>query len=128
MTRLACLTCLAAVLALSSLSGCTDDHSIDFRYLTMAPPEVVIDSDHLSVPEGIAVGVEAIAVENGDRIGALIDFVPVRPGIIGIDRGLEERTFVIYGMAAGATSIDLYFDHELVGEMPAEVMPQSAGY
>jgi len=122
------LTCLTTVLALSSLVGCTDEYSIDFRYLTMAPPEVVIDSDQMTVPEGIAVGVEAIAVDNGDRVGSIIDFVPVRPGIIGIDQGLEERTFVIYGMAAGATSIDLYFDNERVGEMPAEVIPQDAGH
>jgi hypothetical protein len=118
------LTCLASVVALSSLIGCTDEYSIDFRYLTMAPPEVVIDSDHMEIPEGVAVGVEAVAVEDGDRIGDLIDFVPVRPGIIGIDRGLDERTFVIYGMAAGATSIDLYFNNERVGEMPAEVVAQ----
>ncbi len=124
MTR---LTCLAALLALGSLIGCTDEYSVDFRYLTNAPPEVIIDSDRMEIPEGIAAGVEAIAVENGNRVGAFIEFVPARPGIIGIDKGLEERTFVIYGMTAGATSIDLFFNNELVGEIAAKVVPQHAG-
>ncbi len=122
MTRTTCLATLLAAAALTT--GCADDHSIEFRYLTNAPPEVVIDSDRMVVPEGIAVGVEAIAVENDHLVGDIVDFVPVRPGIIGIDRGVQERTFVIYGMTVGATSVDYYFNGELIGNIAAEVTVQ----
>jgi hypothetical protein len=122
MTRITALATLLSAAAL--LTGCADEYSIEFRYLTNAPPEVIIDSERMQLPEGIAVGVEAIAVEDDHLIGAIVDFVPVRPGIIGIDRGTQERTFVIYGMAVGATSIDYYFDGELIGNLPAEVTAQ----
>ncbi|MBW2456277.1 MAG: hypothetical protein JRI68_17290 [Deltaproteobacteria bacterium] len=125
MTRTTCLATLLAACALTT--GCANEYSIEFRYLTHAPPEVIIDSDRMLLPAGIAVGVEAIAVEDGRLIEDFIDFLPVRPGIIGIDRGVQERTFVIYGMTVGATSVDYYFHGELIGNMPAEVTPQDVG-
>lgn len=125
MTRTTCLASLLAACAFTT--GCANEYSIEFRYLTNAPPEVIIDSDRMLLPAGIAVGVEAIAVEDDHLIGDLIDFLPVRPGIIGIDQGVQERTFVIYGMSVGATSIDYYFNGELIGNMPAEVTDQDPG-
>jgi len=117
---------IAIALAASTLlvTGCTDDYTIEFRYISSAPPEVLVDADQIRLPEGIAVGVEAIAVEDDRLVGSVIDFVPVRPGIIGIDRRTHERTYVFYGISVGATSVDYYFDAELIGTIPAEVVPQ----
>lgn len=118
---------LALALALvASSAGCSSEYWVDFTYVSDAAPSVLVDSDRIEIPAGLAVGVTATPVEDGERTGLALDMVPVRPGIIGIDQALEERQWVIYGISAGATSIELWFAGELVGEMPAVVTEQHA--
>lgn len=109
---------------LAGATGCSSDYWVDFAYVSDAAPSVLVDSDRIEIPAGLAVGVTATPVEDGERQGIDLDMVPVRSGIIGIDQALEERQWVIYGVSPGTTSIELWFAGELVGEMPAVVTEQ----
>jgi hypothetical protein len=115
------LQLLALTAAAATLLGCEPDYEIQVRYLTSAPAEVQMDTRGIFIPKGVAVGVEIIPIEDDEQMDEDVDMVPTRPGIIGIDLGLEERTHVIYGVEEGATSIDVYFDDEQVFTMSAQV-------
>jgi hypothetical protein len=117
-------TWLAAAALAAACAGCSSEHDVEFRILTEAPPEVFLSGELIEIPEGIAVGVEAIALEDDRRVGKRVDLFPARPGIIGMDRGLGERVFVMYGVRAGSTSVDMYFNNDLVGTLTAQVIEQ----
>jgi hypothetical protein len=112
-----------ALLALGTV-GCSHEYRVHFKYLTDAPSDVLVTGELIEMPEGAVVGVEAWALEDDERIGDRVDLIPARPGIVGIDFGLEERTFVLYGIALGATSVDVYFNDDLVGEISAQTIEQ----
>ncbi len=113
------------VLAIGAVGGgCSSEQWVDFSYLSSAPPSVTVDRDRIEIPAGIAVGVQAIPVEDGTRTTAItLDMVPTSR-VIGIDRALEAQQWVIYGVAPGATEVELWFDDELVGAIPAVVTEQ----
>ena len=102
-------------------TGCSNEYWVDFQIITEAPPSVQVDDSRIEIPAGRAVGVRAVPIEDGERQEVTLDMRPARPGIVGIEESLEDGVWVIYGAAPGATSVDLYFGGELVGEMPAVV-------
>jgi hypothetical protein len=105
------------------LAGCAPDQWVELEPITELPSQTVLQSDRIQILEGRAVGVEAIAIENNKRLDDVaLDLVVDVDGIIGVDRGLAANTFVIFGIAPGSTSVDIYFDDELVGDMPAVVV------
>jgi len=109
-------------LALLSVAGCADDEWVEFRILTETPAETVLQPDLVQVPEGWAIGVEAIPIESHTRLEQIqVLFVPDTAGVIGIDRGLEMNHFVIYGVGPGSSTVDIYFDDEIIGDIPARV-------
>ncbi len=110
---------LMTAVALTALTGCADDAWVEFKVLTQLPQGAVLAPDRIEVPEGWAIGVEAIPIESNKRVEVLLDLVVDNPGVVGIDRGLEQNHFVIYGAGRGSTSVDIHFDDELVGDMPA---------
>jgi hypothetical protein len=111
---------LAPIAAL--LGGCGSDYWVDFKYISDADARVLMTRDRIEIPVGFAVGVEAYPVEDGERQTVDLEMSPARPNIVGVDRGLEEQQWVFYGESVGSTQLELYFDGELVGEMPAVVV------
>jgi len=120
----ALVTIIAALSALTT--GCNAEHWVEFRAESAPPQAVTLESDHVEVPAGIAVGVTVRPFKNNDEMDASVEveLESQQPGILGIDHGLDERAFVIYGAEPGATHIDIFFDGELVGDMPATVIGQ----
>jgi len=53
-----------------------------------------------------------------------VELFSQRPNVLGVDFGLEKRQFVIYGVHEGTAWVDIYFDDEWVGEIPATVTSQ----
>jgi hypothetical protein len=112
---------LIAALTLLGASGCGDDW-VEFRILTEAPPDTVLQPDQIQIAEGWAVGVEAIPISSNSRVDAVLELVADNPSVIGIDRSLETNHFVIYGVGPGQSGVDIYFDDDLIGDMPANVV------
>jgi len=116
---------LAVALASSGLMGCESDYDFRVRYINAdVPTEIQVDSREIRIPEGMAVGVEIIPIEDDEIEDFDVDLVPIRGGILGIDRGLQEEQKIIYGVNAGSTGVDVYFDEELVFEVTAIVSEQ----
>jgi hypothetical protein len=115
----------AWAVTLFAATGCTPDQWVEFDVLTDVMPNTVLEADRIVVARGFAVGAEALPIENNARRDeVVIDLVPDADGIIGIDHGLEKNTFVIYGINAGSTTVDVYFDDNLIGDMTAKVVAQ----
>ena len=72
----------------------------------------------------MAVGVEILPIEDDEIEDYDVEMVPIRGGVLGVDRGLEEEHLIFYGVNAGATGVDVYFDEELVLEVQAIVNEQ----
>jgi hypothetical protein len=118
--RHACWLVAAAALTM----GCSHEYSVELRLVTDAPLDVIISDTEIIVPEGMAVGVRPIPYRDGDRIDDVVEFVPARPGIIGMDPGVEEGIWVFYGEEAGSVSVEVTFDEEYRFDLRAEVVPQ----
>jgi hypothetical protein len=117
---------LAAALAAAGTMGCSSDYDFRVRYINAdVPTEIQIDSREIRIPEGMAVGVEIITIEDDEIEDFDVEMIPIRGGIIGIDRGLEEEYMIFYGVNAGSTGVDIYFDEELVFEVSAIVNEQN---
>jgi hypothetical protein len=114
----------AAVALVLALAGCADEHWVEFRLLTSPPAPVTLTSAEVALPAGVAVGVEVIPFENNRRLedGVSVELVSHNASVLGVDRGLENRVFVLIGAGAGATTMDLVFGDELVGDMRATVL------
>ena len=102
-----------------ALTGCSSDYRVDFQILTDAPPEVFVTSDLIEIPAGMAVGVRALPVVDDERTNDRLDLFPQRNNIVGIEPGLEERTWVIWAKNPGSTAVDVFIDGERVTSLTA---------
>ena len=122
--RQLCVLAAAAFVAFNA--GCSSDQWVEFEHISSAPPSVLINQDRIEIPAGLAVGVRATAIEDGDPVETELDLVPVHAGVIAIERALEDGEWVIWGISPGATSVELHFGRDVVGEMSAVVTEQHA--
>jgi hypothetical protein len=113
---------LSLAAAACALSGCSSDYWVDFKYVSDADSRVIVSRDRVEIPVGFAVAVEAYPIEDGERQGYDLDMRPGRPGIVGVDRGIEDLRWVFYGEDIGETSIELFFDGEYVADLPASIV------
>jgi len=99
-------------------TGCSDNG-------TGAPATVVVDSDQIQIPVGYAVAIRALPMRDDEQLSSSmeIDLRSLRPGMLGVDHGLRDREFVIYGSQVGTTSVDVYFGGSHVQEITARVVP-----
>jgi hypothetical protein len=122
---------------LAWLPGCSSDYSVDFYYNSAPPDDALIDGHQIRIHEGIAVGVDAHPIEDGERMDTktLLHLVSEDLGVLGIASAIsnhvdvEERegvnwSFVIFGVKAGSTTVTVFIDGEREVEIPAVVEPQ----
>jgi hypothetical protein len=120
---------------LAWLPGCSANYSVSFDYNSAPPDDALIDGQQIRIHEGIAVGVDAHPVEDGELMDTqtLIHLESEDPGVLGIASAIspdaEERegvnwSFVIFGVKAGSTSVTVFIDGEREVEIPAVVDPQ----
>ena len=119
------LSLFAVFGAATMLVGCEPDYEIRVQYISDPPTEVQIDSENIFIPKGVAVGVHVIPIEDDEQIDEDVDLIAARPSVLGIDRhNLDQDSDndkVLYGREEGGTSVDVYFDEELVFHMTAVV-------
>jgi hypothetical protein len=110
--------------------GCAPEFErLDFTMRTFAPAGVTVSVAYegITIPAGIAVGVVVTPIDDsGDTMDEDVEVLLLsnNPGVIGIDRALENRSFVIYGAGAGSASILVDADGESQGKIPATVVLQ----
>ena len=112
------VTALSLGVALAA-TGCSSDYRVDFQILTNAPPDVLVTSDLIEVPAGMAVGVRAVAVIDGERRKDRVELFAQRSNIIGIEPSIEERTWVIWAKNPGSTAVEVFIDGDYVGDITA---------
>ena len=107
------------------LGGCSHDYWVRFQFLTDAPGDAVADRDRIEIPVGYAMAVRALPMRDDEELGAdmEIDLQSRRAGTLGLDHGLREREFVIFGADVGTTWVDVYFGDDYVTEIEARVVP-----
>ena len=110
---------IALVLGSLFALGCSSERRVDFQILTDAPPEVLVTDDLIEIPAGMAIGVRAVAVIDGERREELAEFFPERSNIVGFEPSLEERTWVIWGKNPGSSSVEIYLDGDYAYDLTA---------
>jgi hypothetical protein len=119
---------LGAGLAALAVTGCSHDYWVRFQLLTDAPVDAVVDRDEIELPLGYAVAVRALPMRDDEALSSdmTVDLQSRRPSTLGVDDGLREREFVIYGSELGATTVDVYFGDDYAGEISATVVPAAS--
>jgi hypothetical protein len=107
------------------LAGCSHDYWVRFGLVTDAPASVVVNSDQIEIPVGYAVAVHAWPMRDEEQLSSSmeVDLQSLRPGMLGVDHGVREREFVIFGSQVGTTTVDVYFGGSYVDEITARVVP-----
>ena len=105
------------------LVACGGERSVHIAVTTSIEPSIRVGSERIEIPAGLAVGVRAQAVEDEIIQSELdVDLVAVNAGFVGIEPALEHNEWVIYGVSAGRTDVELFVEGDLVGDIPAIVV------
>ncbi len=115
-------------LAFAALSAVGCSHvTVDLATLTHPPRAVSISLDGISVPVGIAAGVDARVFDGDSRdTRSKVDIAAVPADVLGVDRTLDKNHFVLYGIRTGSATVEIYVDGDRVSRLPALVSPQIA--
>jgi hypothetical protein len=124
LSRLALAGALAGLSALTT--GCAEDLEVDLNARTTAPLPVALSSRSVAVPAGVAVGVNAIPLSNGDEMDeeTTVELISENIQVLGVDRTIEDRSFVFYGVGPGTTDVRVYIDGSFAGTIAATVQLQ----
>ena len=119
---------LGAGLTVLALAGCSHDYWVRFQLLTDAPVDAVVDRDDIEIPLGYAVAVRALPMRDDEEASSdmKVDLQSRRPSTLGVDNGLRDREFVIYGSELGTTTVDVYFGDSYADEISATVVPAAS--
>jgi hypothetical protein len=116
---------VAPFLALAALAvgavGCHPFDRVDFDAVTTPPVAASVTFDEVTIPKGIAIAVEARPMSGDDELDAELELRSADTSILGVDPGVDDKTFVLYGVSVGSTVVEVYYDGELEDEIPAQV-------
>lgn len=116
---------VAPIVALAALAvgavGCHPFDRVDFDALTTPPVAASVTFEKVTIPKGIAIAVEAHPMSGDEELDAKLELRSRDTRVLGVDAGVDDGTFVLYGVSVGSTVIDVYYDGELEDEIPAEV-------
>jgi hypothetical protein len=123
-------------MTLSALCGCGDFDRIDFQFDSTPPVDVYVTFEEIRIPEGVAVITTARPMA-GDSVMARetsVELKSTAPDVMGVAWALppqlpdtSERppwSFVLFGVAAGSTTVTVRIDGEERGEIPTIVEVQ----
>ena len=122
----------AALVFLGLLGGALVGCAPDFDHLEMTidttpPLAVSISPTDVAVPVGIAVGVTATPFDtSGEKMDTdvVLALIPRNQQVIGVEASLDDRSFVVFGVGPGTTSITVEVDHQRQLEIPVTVKLQ----
>ena len=110
------------------LAGCTPDFDrLEIKIDTLPPLAVSVEPTNVFLPAGIAVGITATPFDtSGDEMDSdvVLDLVPKNQAVLGVEASLDDRSFVLFGVGPGTTSISVQVDHESRTDIPVTVKLQ----
>jgi hypothetical protein len=129
--RLASAAALALVGLLGGgLMGCAPDFDhLEMKIETTPPLAVSIGTTSVAMPVGIAVGITATPFDtNGEKMDSDVELamIPQNEQVIGVEDSLDDRSFVLFGVGPGTTSITVEVSHLKRLEIPVTVKLQQA--
>jgi hypothetical protein len=117
-------------LAGSALVGCTPDFDhLEVELVTVPPLSVSVGPTNVELPVGVAVGVTATPFDtDGEEMedDVVLALIPLNASVIGVETSIDERSFVLFGVGPGTTSISVEVDHLRRFEIPVTVKLQPA--
>lgn len=126
---------LTFALSLSLLTACSDFERIDFD-VSAPPVDIVVTYDQIRIPEGVAVVAIARPIA-GDSImstDTTVKLSAANPGILGVGFALPQQvdpetpdaqwSYVLMGILAGSTTLEVRVDDDLKKEIPAVIEMQ----
>lgn len=117
-------------LAGSALVGCVPDFDhVELELVTLPPVPVSVGQRNVDMPVGIAVGVIATPFDTtGEKMDddVVLDLVSDNETVIGVESSVDDRSFVLFGVGPGTTSIEVEIDHLKRAEIPVTVKLQPA--
>jgi len=110
--------------AVAVLASCSHDYWARFHILTSGPG-VVVNRDVIQVPLGYAVAVRATPMKDDKELDedVEVDLVSLNQTVLGLDHGVRDHEFVIWGAREGRTSVDVYVGGSYGEEIDAIVVP-----
>ncbi len=119
--RLGVLAATATLLT----TACAPDRWVDVSVASDAPPSVIITSDRIEIPAGLAAAMAAQGTEDGEpRHELLVEFEVVDPSVLGLERALNGGNWVVFGRKPGTTEVDVFIDGEPEGTINSVVTEQ----
>lgn len=127
---------VTAAFVLAAASGCSDFERIDFQYSADLPLDIRLTYEEIRLPTGVAVTTIArpMAGDSPMARGTKIELASANPAVLGVAFALPNElgvsgesahwTFVLYAVKAGSTEVTVRVDGEMMGEIPATILPQ----
>jgi hypothetical protein len=110
------------------LAGCAPDFDhLEIQIDTLPPLAVSVEPTNVDLPVGIAVGITATPFDtSGEKMDSdvVLNLVPKNQQVIGVETSLDDRSFVLFGVGPGTTSISVQVDHESRSDIPVTVKLQ----
>lgn len=112
----------------SALVGCVPDFDhLEVTLDTTPPLSVSVGSSNIRLPVGVAVGVTATPFDTtGEEMDSdvVLALIPRNEDVLGIDPSIDDRSFVIYGVGPGTTTVSVEVDHLSRFDIPVTVKLQ----
>lgn len=112
-------------LALAS-SGCSSpgfDH-LAYRNISDAPGVARLGARQIQIEKGIAVKAGILAVADDGSLMGSLDLQSSDSQVFRVDPGPKEADFVFSGVDVGTADLEVWSEHDQVGTIPVEVLPQ----
>ena len=110
------------------LAGCAPDFDhLEIKIDTLPPLAVSVEPTNVALPVGIAVGITATPFDtSGAEMDSdvVLNLVPKNQQVLGVETSLDGRSFVLFGVGPGTTSISVQVDHVSRSDIPVTVKLQ----
>jgi hypothetical protein len=114
----------------SALAGCTPDFDhLEITVDTSPPLAASVRQSSVTLPVGVAVGITATPFDTaGEEMEAdvALALISENESVIGVDPSIEDRSFVLFGVGPGTTTISVEVDHRSRLDIPVTVKLQPA--
>jgi hypothetical protein len=114
----------AAALVLFTL-GCEPELArIELHARTTPPGSIELSEQAIRIPNGLAVGFLATALDESDSPmppETTVEMASPDPEIVGVDPSLELGAFVVYGVSPGSTEVSVAVNGEFYSSIPVRV-------
>ena len=114
----------------SALVGCVPDFDhLEISVDTSPPLPVSVGATNVALPVGVAVGITATPFDTvGEEMDSdvVLSLISGNASVIGVDPSIDDRSFVLYGVGPGTTTISVQVDHLSRFDIPVTVKLQPA--